>query len=288
MRLVANKIIAFVWAAVLAYFIALAGQGIWTGMLTLNLASTPAVPWSVPIMAVVLWGIWQYLNGWGWPRRTAETRRSSLRASRLPGEVLGWAVLAGGLSITALAGYWMVMAKLVRMPGNGLANGSNIPALTTVLAIAMGSLVSPILEQAGFFGYGQSFLERRFPKIAAVLIIAVFYAFGPHPPAGGVVWPRLVFYFLTGLTFSTLAYITQSILPGLIVHILGILAFFTLVWPYDPSRVLVSQGGLDANFYAYLLQGILFTVLAILAFRKLRRTSIPASVVSQTEETIAR
>lgn len=269
MRSVTKKIIELIWAAFLAYFIALAGQAVWTGLLTVNLASTPAIPWSVLLMAVLLWGIWQYLDGWGWPRSTAETRKSHLRANRLPGEVLGWALLAGGLSVAALAGYWMVMAKVVRLPGNGLANPSNIPALTTILAIGMGSLVSPILEQAGFFGYGQSFLERRFPKIETVVIIAVIYAFGPHPPTGSVLWPRLVFYFLTGLTFAMMAYLTQSILPGLIVHILGILVFFSLVWPYDPSRQLISQGGLDAYFWIYLAVGAIFTGLAIMAFRKL-------------------
>ncbi len=271
MRVVIKKIIELVWAGILAYFIALAGQGIWTGILTINLATTPAVPWSIPLMAVLLYGMWQYLDGWGWPRSTAGTRHNYLRANRLPGEVLRWALLSGGLSVAALAGLWMVMAKVVRLPGNGLANSSSIPALTAILAIGMGSLVSPILEQAGFFGYGQSFLEGRFPKIAAAVIIAVYYAFGPHPPTGSILWPRLVFYFLTGLTFVTMAYLTQSILPGLIVHILGILAFFTLVWPYDPLRRLVSQGGLDAYFWIDLAAGVICTVLAIMAFRKLSR-----------------
>ncbi len=271
MRSTLQKILELLWAVILAYFIALAGQGIWTGLLIVNLNSTPAIPWSIPIMAVVLWGIWRYLNGWGWPRRTAVLRHRDLRANSLSGEVLGWALLAGGLSVAALAGFWMVMAKMVRLPGNSLVNSASIPPLTTTLFIVMGSLVSPILEQAGFFGYGQSFLERRFSRIAAVVIISIFYAFGPHPPTGSVLWPRLVFYFLTGLTFAMLVYLTQSILPGLIVHILGILAFFTLVWPYDPLRQLVSQGGMDINFWIYLAEGVIFTGLAIMAFQKLRR-----------------
>ncbi len=274
MRAISKKIIELVWAIFIAYFISLAGQGVWTGLLTVNLSITPKIPWSVPLMAGLLWGIWQYLDGWGWPHRTAELRNHYLRAKWLTGEVLGWALLAGGLSITALAGYWMIMAKVTRLPGNGLTNLSNIPVLTTILAISMGSLVSPILEQAGFFGYGQSFLEQRFPKIAAVLIIAVIYAVGPHPPSGSTVWPRLVFYFLTGLTFAMLAYLTQSILPGLVVHIFGILVFFTLIWPYDPARPLISQVGLDTDFWIYLALGVISSGLAIMAFLKLRRVRI--------------
>ncbi len=273
MRLVIGKILALIWAGILAFLVALSGQGLWTGLLAINLASTPTVPWSVPVMAVLLWGIWQYLGGWGRPRGSSETRHRFLRANWPAGNVLGWALIAGGLSVAALAGLWIVMARVVRLPGNGLNNTSSIPVLTTVLLIGMGSLVSPILEQAGFFGYGQSLLERRFPKLAAVVIIAIFYAFGPHPPAGSVLWPRLVFYFLAGLTFAMLAFLTRSIFPGLIVHIAGILAFFTLVWPYDPSRQLIAQGGLDAGFWMWLVEGLLFTGLAILAFIKLWRVT---------------
>ncbi len=273
MRSILYRILELLWAAILAYFIALAGQGIWTGLLIANLHSTPAIPWSIPIMAMVLWVIWRYLDGWGWPRSTARLRHQDLRAKQLSREVFGWALLAGGLSVAALAGFWMVMAKMVRMPGNSLVNPASIPPLTVSLFIGMGSLVSPILEQAGFFGYGQSFLERRFSRIAAVVIISIYYALGPHPPTGSALWPRLVFYFLTGFTFAMLAYLTQSILPGLIVHILGILAFFVFVWPYDPVRLLVSQGGLDAFFWIYLAQGVIFTGLTIMVFRKLGRAA---------------
>ncbi len=279
MRPVIGKVLALILAGILAFVIALTGQGIWTGLLTINLASTPAVPWSVPVMAALLWGIWQYLGGWGRPHGSSETRHRFLRASRPPGRVLGWALIAGGLSVAALAGLWIVMAKVVRLPGNGLSNPSSIPVFSTVLLIGMGSLVSPILEQVGFFGYGQSLLEGRFPKLAALVIIAVLYAVGPHPPAGSVWWPRLVFYFLAGLTFALMAFLARSILPGLVVHIFGILAFFTLVWPHDPERQLISQGGLDAGFWICLAAGILFTALAILAFIKLRNVAKIAPLV---------
>jgi hypothetical protein len=72
-----------------------------------------------------------------------------------------------------------------------------------------------------------------------------------------------------GLSFGVTAYLTNSILPGIAVHILGDLTFFTLVWPYDAGRRLVEEGGADAWFWIHAAQAVLFTVLAIFAFRGL-------------------
>ena len=44
---------------------------------------------------------------------------------------------------------------------------------------------------------------------------------------------------MTGLTFSAMAYFTQSILPAVPVHAIGLLVFFVRVWPSDPERPLV-------------------------------------------------
>ncbi len=138
-----------------------------------------------------------------------------------------------------------------------------------MLAVGMASLISPIMEQAGFWGYTQVMLEQKIPVLAAVLVTSVAYAFGPHPPMGSPLLPRLVLYFLTGLTFSLLSYLTNSNLPGLVVHILGIFFFFLLVWPQDPKRPLVGASGADLGFWISLLLAVLSTGLAVLAFRRL-------------------
>jgi hypothetical protein len=57
------------------------------------------------------------------------------------------------------------------------------------------------------------------------------------------------------------------------VHIVGDVTFFTLVWPHDAARRLVWEGGADAWFWLHVAQAIGFTVLAMLAFRKLARAA---------------
>jgi hypothetical protein len=66
-----------------------------------------------------------------------------------------------------------------------------------------------------------------------------------------------------------LADFTNSILPNIPVHIMGLLIFFTLVWPNDPTRRVGGESGADAWFWVHAAQAIIFTVLAVLAFSRL-------------------
>src|SRR6185436_21045461 len=78
--------------------VAAAGTMPWAGLVAANTRHESSLPWAVPIMAVFLWLYWRYfVCGHGWPRSTAETRRTDSRANRLSGEVWVAALLAGML-----------------------------------------------------------------------------------------------------------------------------------------------------------------------------------------------
>jgi membrane protease YdiL (CAAX protease family) len=262
-----------VWAVILAVLISMIGQGVWAALIVTNLRTSPAIPWAVVVMAPLLWLMWQYLSGKWWPPSTSAARRRHLRANMVSGPAFAWALVAGGFSIGALAGCWIVMSQLVRMPANVLPDMSLYPWLTKALMILMGSLLGPLLEQAGFWGYCQSMLEGKFPGPVAIVISSALFALLPHPPMDAVLWPKLVFYFLTGVTFGVMAYLTNSILPGITVHIAGDLTFFTLVWPNDTARQLIGEEGTDAWFWIHVAQAIVLTALAIVAFWRLARTA---------------
>jgi membrane protease YdiL (CAAX protease family) len=277
MRSVSARILSVARSAILAFVILGFAQGVWAALLGSNLKTSPAIPWAVVAMALVLWLMWHYLGGKWWPRSTSEARSRYLRAKRVSGRVFAWALLAGALSIVALAGYWIVMFQLVKMPGNVIPDMSTYPLLTVALTVAMASLVSPLSEEAAFRGYCQVILEGEFPGPVAVVISSVLFALA-HV-THGLLWPKLLVYFLAGVTFGVTAYLTNSILPGLPVHILGDLTFFTLVWPDDAKRRLLREGGADAWFWIHAAQAIIFTALAILAFSRLARVTQLVSTV---------
>jgi len=268
----ARRILRLIGFALLAFAITTFAGGIWGALLVANLKTTPAIPWSVPAMAVLLWLAWSYLGGKGPPRSTSEARRRYLRANKRSPRTYMWAWIAGGLAVIALAGYWIVLFQLVKMTPNALSDLSAYPRFTVALMILMGSLVAPFMEEAGFRGYFQVALEREFRAPAAIAISSAVFALA-HGPTQGFLWPKLLFYFFVGVVFGATAYLTNSVLPAIPVHIVGLLIFFTSIWPHDATRGLVWDTGNKNWFWIHLAQAILFTVLSILAFRRLVRVS---------------
>jgi membrane protease YdiL (CAAX protease family) len=263
------------WSAFLAFLILIIGQSIWSILLVANFKKGVTVPWSIPVMAIVLWLLWQYLGGKWWPHSTSQARHQLLRANSVPAPRLALAFVAGVFAIIALAGYWIVFFQIARTPPNVLPDLSKYPWLTIVLVLAMSSLVSPIVEEVGFRGYCQQILEREFVPQTAIAISSLLFmlAHANH----GWYWSKLLVYFLVGIAFGAIAYLTNSILASIPVHIFGDAVFFTLIWRHDAARRLLSEGGADGWFWIHVAQAIIFTALALLAFRRLARDSTRTS-----------
>jgi hypothetical protein len=106
-------------------------------------------------------------------------------------------------------------------------------------------------------------LEGTVGGVAAILLTALVMA-PEHAQTQGFVWPTLVFYAIVDVMLGATAYLTQSILPGLVTHGIGLLVFFTLVWPGDAFRPVIGNGATELWIHA--AQTLVFAVLAILAF----------------------
>jgi membrane protease YdiL (CAAX protease family) len=265
-----GRIVALIGSVALAVILTLAVGGLWAALVAVNLANTPAIPWAVGVMAPILWLLWRYLGGAGWPASTAQARRRARRANPMPVPVCAWAILAGSLAIIALIGLWIVLAQLVKVPGNRLPAFSRYPRLTVAVVLIMASLVAAVAEEVGIRGYVQGTLERVVRPWIALALAAMVFVPG-HGVTQGFVWPTLLFYLLVDVTFGASAYLTDSILPGIVVHGVGILVFFALIWPHDATRRSVREGGADGWFWFWVGAAIIFASLAILAFVRLAR-----------------
>lgn len=270
-RSFATRALSIIGFGLLAFVITILAGGVWSALIVTNLRSSPAVPWSVLVMTLLLWLMWSYLGGKGWPQSTSHARRHYLRANRRSSQIYLWSFAAGVLSVVAMAGYWIVLFRLVKMPPNALPDMSSYPRMTVALMILMGSLVAPFIEEAGFRGYFQVALEREFRGWVAVTVSSLAFAFAHL--AHGILWPKLLVYFLVGVAFGATAYLTNSTLPAIPPHMIGDLTFFTLVWPHDAARQLVLDSGTDSWFWVHVAQAIVFTVLAVWAFQRLARES---------------
>lgn len=261
------------WSGFAGLLISLSAAAVWTALIIANLRSNSKLPWSVPVMALVLWAMWRYWGGAGWPRGTAEVRKRYRRTNPVSGQAFLWSLLAGVLGIVALAGCWIVFFNLFRMRPNSIPDMSAYPALTVYPMLIMGSLVSPFSEETGFRGYSQLMLETNFRPATAAIIASVFFALGHLNH--GFLWPKLLVYFLVGVTFAAIATLTNSIIASIPVHIIGDMVFFFFVWPHDVTRRLQWENGADSWFWIHVAQAVIFTGLTLLAFRRLAAIGRP-------------
>lgn len=263
-----------------ALFATLASQLVWTGLLGTNLQISPAVPWSVVLMAVLLWAIWRYAGGAWWPAGTSQARRRYRRAEAIPGATFGWAVVAGLLALGSLIALWTVIVQLTKVPGNPTASFGRYPLLTVVSVIVMASVVGAVTEEVGLRGYMLTRLQSSVGGWVAVVIVALVIAPG-HGMTQGFSWPTLLWYFVADIMFGTLAVLTGSIRPGIIIHAVGLLAFFSVIWPSDRFRHPASLGQQDQVFWIELAATVVLAILSLLAFRRLAaETSHPSALVA--------
>src|SRR5207249_641104 len=67
-----------------------AGTIPWSALVAVNVKLLPALPWSVAVMAVYLWLLGRFLNGWGWPGELSEARRRAFRIARPRADLSPW------------------------------------------------------------------------------------------------------------------------------------------------------------------------------------------------------
>ena len=257
------------WTGAFAIVLTAVSGGVWSALLLFNLKISPALPWSAAIALGATWLGFAWLGGKWAPSRTQNARKTYLRATPVRPSVLATAVAAGSVGIIALAGLWIVLFQLVRIPGNS-SDFSHLPVLTVAALLATSALTGAVFEEAGFRGYFQGALERHLPAPFAILICAVVMA-PEHAATQGFVWPTMLFYLLVDVMLGASAALTKSILPGIVVHTIGLAVFFGIVWPADKTRTLVWQHGADLWFWLHAGQAITFGAAAIVLFVRLAR-----------------
>ncbi|MDP4261829.1 MAG: type II CAAX endopeptidase family protein [Bacteroidota bacterium] len=252
------------------------GTFTWSLLVQANLKILPGVPWSIFPASFFLWIFWRYLQGKGWPRSTSEIRKTNLRANRLSGDVWASAIFAGILGLIALLLFMRVMNRMIRLPQQEVADLVSIPRITLFFLLLMGSAVAGIVEEASFRGYMQGPIERRYGPVMAILITGLLFgsAHFVHPETTVALMP---FYLGVAAVYGMLAYITNSILPGMILHAVGnvfggidLLTSGQSEWQASTKPMpLIWEKGTDSSFRVSCIIFIVFGIAAIWAYKAL-------------------
>ncbi len=213
-----------IWPILLGLLVSLGGFLPWVMMIRLNARFHPEVPWAA--VATLLWlAVWlAWLNGAGPPGRWKAARRYRLRLWT-PGSP-GWSGqgLAVTLSLMALIGLLAIVWILTGAPARPPDLSQYPSSAWLISVVVMGPLVSGVSEEAAFRGYMQRGLERYGPQ-TAILVSALVFALVHGFNGLGTLLLLGPGIFFAGLFYGMLAWHSGSIIPGMIMHFLGDLAF---------------------------------------------------------------
>lgn len=236
-----------------------------------NMNTTPAIPWMLPVGLVYLWVAFQFFNGrWG-AKSTSNARRESMRARRLGRQE--W-VAALGATLPVMLFFitvTMLSYRLVAVPSEELPM-PDMPWWSTYSALLMISIVAGVSEEAGFRGYMQSPLEKRYGPLVAIVVASAFFWVAHLNHANG--FPRLGALFVMGASLGLLAWCARSILPAIIAHAAAdTIVFMGSVSSLGPDYIWepipLQESGIDSFFWFVVLLVIFSGIASAVMLRRL-------------------
>jgi membrane protease YdiL (CAAX protease family) len=270
-------------SVIVGLFLAAAGTIPWSFLAGWNLRVFVTVPWAIVPTALYLVVYWRYLNGAGWPQATAERRRRNLRANGLPGEVWGMALFAGLLGLAALLPLLGVMSRLTTLPAEArpISTPPDMPFATVLLLLATASIVSGVVEESAFRGYMQGPIERKLGPLPAILAGGAAFGLAHYTHHPAAVLPMMPYYVAVSAVYGGLAYATNSILPGLVLHAGGNVFSLTRLWVTGQPEwqvtgtapPLIWESRADAVFLSSAAAFVFLSAGAVWAYRELARVA---------------
>ncbi len=250
---------------------ALVWSAVTSGTLKLSAPLAPANgPLALLTGSLFLWAYTRYLNGAWWPRGTTQVRRANLRANPLPRRVWAWALIAGVVATVSFVALVTVWGRIIPLQAWTISGVSGFSALTTICLMLGAAAEAGIIEEAAFRGYMQGPMEKRYGAPSAILVVSLIFGI-VHLANGSRELTWLLPYTLFGAILGILAYLTNSIVPGIFLHSGLDAARFWLAWRGGSAspRRLIWQTGPDVTFWTNSAVAVVFGILAVLALRRL-------------------
>ena len=246
-----------------------------------NIQYFNVVPWAVPLVAIYMWYFWRHLQGFGPPQDSSEQRRMLMRANPLSGIVWFWSLLAGTLGIVALVAGLRFANRMVALPEQVLPDLSQVPRNTMFVLLLASAPVAGIIEEIAFRGYMQKPIEEKYGLLVAILITGTMFAVA-HLDFTFVLWP---YYVLVAAIYGTVTYLTNSILPAIVLHTSGNTFSNFDLWLHGRAEwqagsgqsTLIWESGVDHAFWMtglFLLVATLVTVMAYLQLARVTRSGL--------------
>jgi membrane protease YdiL (CAAX protease family) len=257
-----NRVPLIIRAIVSGCLVSSVGVFAWGAILSLF-----PVAWSILPMVVILWVYWKFFSGkWG-STDAAKIRKERFRLTNLKPAIWKWGLAAAVFFVIIIQASFVITFRLIAFPAAKFTADYKLldtfPLWVAWAILIMSSIVAGICEEAGFRGYMQVPLEKKYGPVAGIIITSVVFML-IHL---GHSWasPILPHIFFASVLLGILAYKSGSLIPGIIGH--SILDIFDYsVWWTDLTggfqKQTIFKTGIDLHFIVW---GLIF-LFAIFGF----------------------
>ncbi|MCI0606511.1 CPBP family intramembrane metalloprotease [bacterium] len=262
-------------SVLIGFIVLFAGIIPWSKLAETNLKIGSSLPWTFFVALFYLIFYWKYLNGWGRPQSTAQIRRQFFRANVVRGPILLWSALAGGFLAFTLIGLQFLGWMFGSAPSSKLEEFATLrsyPFWTVVPLLLMGSVFAGVAEEAAFRGYMQVPIEKHHSPRTAIAVVAFFFSVAHFPSL-----PAFPVFYVAAVGWSLLAYFSNSILPGMVLH--AAVDVITWIWVWVNLETVRSLTSIDVHSGAnsVMILGFVLTaaiaIASVLSFQKLYAVS---------------
>jgi membrane protease YdiL (CAAX protease family) len=244
-----TKLPVLLRAIICGILIALTAANVWP-LLLLNVGVPLATIAETIFLTLYLW----WASGGGPPRRIQVARATAFRHRRLSPRQWVWGLVGALFFAATIHASIVLLFRLVPFPMPAFRRGydfSFIPSLPLKwLAVVVSATSAGICEETGFRGYMQRPIELRHSPPVAILISSLFFT-AVHLTKDWATAGLVPVIFGAGVLLGLLAWSSQSLIPGMLGHILMDIGLFAYWWTGiagDFTARPISENGVDQAF----------------------------------------
>jgi membrane protease YdiL (CAAX protease family) len=266
-------------AIISGILLALTSINVWP-LLLLKLRLPIASSAEAIFLVLFLW----WASGGGPPRSTEAARATSFRSGKLSSTQWFWGLVAAFFFAATIHASIVLLFRFVPFPVAAFRNGYDVSFIPSPflrwLAVVVSAISAGICEEIGFRGYMQRPIEQRHCAPIAILISSLFFM-ALHLTKAWATPGMVPIVFGAGVLLGFLAWSSQSLIPGMIGHIVMDIGLFSYWWTGiagNFSAPTIAETGVDGHFLiasAVFATSLGIVLLAILRLRD-QLTAVPA------------
>ncbi|HLJ52271.1 MAG TPA: CPBP family intramembrane glutamic endopeptidase [Rhizomicrobium sp.] len=203
--------------------IIIVSEAVWVGLIGAYSRHPVSFPWFVPAMAAFLMVGVAWLKWGTWPRYGREARRSGVRLNPVAPRIFLLSLAAGWTSFFSGAFAYVAYRILSGLGGEVPMMIPPGPRSAILLGLAMAAVVAGVVEEISVRGFMQGRLEKAFGVVPAIVISGFVWAlfhtnhsYFDASPLDIAIW--FAIFFAVSAILGTIASLTDSVLPGMVIH----------------------------------------------------------------------